>query len=94
MYIYLEPKLVQSSISLTSHSESDELVPAEFSQLVFPLVTEAFLTRVWSFVAPETPATFHPAGPGSELSTPMTSKITVKLPEESFPNIPIASFPL
>ena len=56
----------------TVHCEFSESVPAEFVQLVSPLITSHFLTNVWSFVASETPATSHPE-PGSPFQSPNQS---------------------
>ena len=66
------PKSVQSSLSLTIHSESSAFVPAEAVQSVFPDITVSFLTSVWSFVAAVTPATSQP-DPGSPLKSPTKS---------------------
>ena len=79
--IVWEPRLVQSSLSRTIHSESSASSPAEpwapvsglSSHNGLPEVTDDFLTKVWSLVAFETPATAHPL-PGSAPTIPITSK--------------------
>ena len=72
--VVCEPKSDQSSISRTIHSESSALVPAEAVQSAFPCSTEHLRTKVWFWVALDTPATDQPL-PGSPFQSPAKSTI-------------------
>ena len=55
------------------------VVPADVDQFVFPLLTELFLTSVWSFVAFVTPATSHPEPGSPPVCVPIISIMEVSL---------------
>ena len=68
-----EPRLLQSFMSSTSHSQSSASVPALAAQSPpLPCVTPGLRTSVLSFVASATPHTAQPE-PGSPLKSPTQS---------------------